>query len=485
VRNPTGLYSHSEPHQIRLSTLADVVAVFDGVEVPPPPEPGRLFGKKRHRRPRLLRAGMAHTRAGRPHRRPPSATAVATRVDQRTTYVDPPTSTPKQSRLSPPVSVPVLSAPVSSSYVGNKFTSPCRYYSYAWPILEALRSTPAGKRQARANDYLSAALWAERNLALLEGRQLDVSMYDRWMEGLRDCCTKSMVLKCFEDPTKTHPVTVHHCHQPGCAYCAAQRSRRLVKATEERIALSERRIDAAPGGGRSIKFMTLTHFDRVGELPRPARARLQRSIRLFRRTPEFKQNVFGGQTHYETTYNAERNSYHSHAHLLLDCKYWDKGEIQRAWQRVTGDSYVVDIREATKGAVLEACKYALKSIDFPPSQLVEYLRSMRGVRMVSTFGEWYRKGEDLEPCGEEEVPGEFELTDPQRLVGEELSGNADAPLHLAALVEYARENGGEACGEKLQRSFDVLRQEMRRTHELMLEQVVNQVDQPRASRDPP
>ena len=59
--------------------------------------------------------------------------------------------------------------------------------------------------------------------------------------------------------------------------------------------------------------------------------------------------------------------WHVHAHALIDADYLDQAELSRIWLRITGDSQIVDIRQAfsPQGALTYILKYLAKAPDVP------------------------------------------------------------------------------------------------------------------------
>ena len=116
----------------------------------------------------------------------------------------------------------------------------------------------------------------------------------------------------------------------------------------------------------------------------------------------------GGLVSIEVTYNADTDTWHPHAHLLIDGAFLPWRELRASWHDVTGDSWVVDVRrvdatprpdesrvDAMRRAVRETVKYSTK----PTPELLargdagpifaELLVALRGQRLVSTFGSLY------------------------------------------------------------------------------------------------
>jgi len=87
-----------------------------------------------------------------------------------------------------------------------------------------------------------------------------------------------------------------------------------------------------------------------------------------------------------------------HCHLLVYGNYYPKADLKQEWYRITGDSYILDVKEikdVNKG-VGEVSKYIYK----PPTYFelmdyVDYLLAISGVRRIHTFGIFYNFSSDV------------------------------------------------------------------------------------------
>lgn len=133
-------------------------------------------------------------------------------------------------------------------------------------------------------------------------------------------------------------------------------------------------------------FLTLTVKNVRGEDLGDEMTRLTKSFdRLFRRA-KVKKAVIGYLRAIEVTYNAERNDYHPHIHVMLMVKasYFKKSEYYisqeewtEMWQQSAKLDYkpIVDVRKVKpnqrkakdemdlRGAIIETAKYPTKPID--------------------------------------------------------------------------------------------------------------------------
>ena len=132
-------------------------------------------------------------------------------------------------------------------------------------------------------------------------------------------------------------------------------------------------------------FLTLTVKNVVGEELSAELSRLTKSFdRLFKRA-KVKKAVIGYLRAIEVTYNAERDDYHPHIHVLLMVKasyfggdyYISQDEWTAMWQQSAKLDYkpIVDVRKVKpnqrkaknemdlRGAIVETAKYPTKPIE--------------------------------------------------------------------------------------------------------------------------
>ena len=112
---------------------------------------------------------------------------------------------------------------------------------------------------------------------------------------------------------------------------------------------------------------------------------------------------------FEYTFNPKTNDFHVHLHLIvLRGKFWAQGDISDTWREVTGDSFIVDIREVKdvhKGAK-ELCKYIVKSVDLakmPDDKFREVVEMKKGTRMFVSGGCFYNVNLEAEEAEDDDV----------------------------------------------------------------------------------
>jgi len=122
--------------------------------------------------------------------------------------------------------------------------------------------------------------------------------------------------------------------------------------------------------------------------------KLYRSFRRLRSLRWWKARVQGGAAVVEVKRGADSGRWHPHLHLVVTGKYLDQKELSERWHRVTGDSYIVDVRLIHDGDA--AADYLTKYLTKPASNtlyrdansLQELIVALHGRHQILTFGTW-------------------------------------------------------------------------------------------------
>lgn len=96
----------------------------------------------------------------------------------------------------------------------------------------------------------------------------------------------------------------------------------------------------------------------------------------------------------EVKKGANSGLWHPHAHqIALFDREPSQAAISEQWHSITGDSFVVDVRpidmEDPISGFLEVFKYALKFSDQTPEDTYHCYETLRGKRLVGSFGEFF------------------------------------------------------------------------------------------------
>jgi hypothetical protein len=226
---------------------------------------------------------------------------------------------------------------------------------------------------------------------------------------LKQCCSSFRVLTCGTHTLRSYPT--FRCKKLFCPDCAAERATRLGNQTEGKIREVMKTIK-----GR-LCFLTLTMKNAAtldGGL-----VKLKKNFAKFKRGKDWKAHIKGYFGAFEYTFNPKTNDFHVHLHLIvLRGKFWNQSDISDAWREVTGDSFVVDIREIknTHKGVKEVCKYPMKPADLmkmPDDKFLEVIKMKKGTRMFVSGGCFYNvKLDESDDAADDNVFAQYaELTE--------------------------------------------------------------------------
>jgi len=183
-------------------------------------------------------------------------------------------------------------------------------------------------------------------------------------------------------------VRANYCRSRWCKPCAAARAAALADAIRLRLS------------GRTFRFLTLTLRSSATPLSDQI-DRLTRSFRELRRQKLWRETVIGSIAVIELT--RSNGCWHPHLHVLMTGLYVDQKALAERWHAITGDSYIVWIKQVSNPAetVGYVAAYASKGIDASVEAdhdaLTEAIRSLKGRRLVITTGEFYGVEKQEEP----------------------------------------------------------------------------------------
>jgi hypothetical protein len=136
------------------------------------------------------------------------------------------------------------------------------------------------------------------------------------------------------------------------------------------------------------KLLTLTLKTSTEPLKNQAK-RIKEAFRRLRAHAVWKQQCFGGFWVLEITRNQKTGGFHVHIHAVIDSKYIEQAWLSRTWQRLTGDSMIVDIRTFQPKRARYLSKYVSKGSSFSEDSNVlwDYYEAFHRQRDTNTFGE--------------------------------------------------------------------------------------------------
>lgn len=185
----------------------------------------------------------------------------------------------------------------------------------------------------------------------------------------------------FARNLSTHKVRVlaNACRLRWCPLCADATKRLIAKNTLEWL-----RHQA------HAKMLTLTLRHSNAPLAHQVSS-LYRFFARFRRQRLLRHNVNGGIWFFQITFSESDQQWHPHLHVAMNSNYISQKDLSELWNRVTGGSYIVDIRQIRnpKKSAEYVARYCsgpcdLTSLDFP--QRIELIDALHGRRVCGTFG---------------------------------------------------------------------------------------------------
>lgn len=192
-----------------------------------------------------------------------------------------------------------------------------------------------------------------------------------------------------------------------CPFCAARRGSKTVERYLDRLAVIAQERPRA-----RLALLTLTVKNGPDLVER--HAHLERSWKKLQKkrrnaakglTVTEMSKVAGALFSYEVTNKGKGWHPHLHAIVLLD-DWLDQGKLSDEWHRITGDSFIVDIRRIGKrldalvdptgsivpevvDAFTEVSKYALKFSDLSFADNLHAFETLRGKRLQGAFGAFW------------------------------------------------------------------------------------------------
>ncbi len=196
----------------------------------------------------------------------------------------------------------------------------------------------------------------------------------------QDCGSNAWVIRNDEDPDQWAVVS-DHCRDRFCRPCAAFRGRVIAHNVQEHLR------------DRPYRFITLT----IKNNHQPLKEMVSKLLRCFaalRRTKIWLERVQGGCAVLEVKPKNSTTGWHPHLHAIVESKWLPQPLLRKHWLRITGDSFILDVREGKdpEAAARYVCKYITKPFDDGTTRthdrLLQAIEALHGRRLVMTFGNW-------------------------------------------------------------------------------------------------
>lgn len=176
-------------------------------------------------------------------------------------------------------------------------------------------------------------------------------------------------------------VASNRCHDRFCVPCALEKRRVIASNLQENLPQ------------RQLRLITLTTKASSQPLARRL-ADLYAHFRKLRSQLYRARLLVGGIAFTEISRNERTSDWHPHLHVICEGKYIAKRQLRDMWLKITGDSFIVDIRliRSPSEAAAYVLKYAAKALSSKVwnchAALVEAIQALSGKRTFNCFGSW-------------------------------------------------------------------------------------------------
>ncbi len=224
------------------------------------------------------------------------------------------------------------------------------------------------------------------------------------VKAFDECCNNVEIFQNVDKPEEFGK-KCNRCHDRLCLPCAHLKSLKINDALARLVA------DRVP------LFITLTLSRCTGDLT-PHIDRLYRGFKALRHHPVWTDSVEGGAAFLEVKWNYEAQRWHPHLHIIAHGKYISQGHLTQAWQSITGDAFICDVRRPAdvETTLRYVTKYASKPFDgsviHDQEKLMHLVLAIRARRLCLTFGTWY--GTPLTAIEDQEILDDDWMRDPGR-----------------------------------------------------------------------
>lgn len=178
-----------------------------------------------------------------------------------------------------------------------------------------------------------------------------------------------------------------------CPFCAMRRGTKYLQAYKQRL-------DVVFQENTKLRAFMVTLTVKDGESLSERFSHLRSALKKYRdqrrnalkgqRQVEYAK-AFGGVHSIEIKRGKNSGLWHPHVHMIWLCEEVpNASQLSKEWLEITGDSYIVDVREFYGDSVvdgfLEVFKYALKFSDMELADNWEAYQLLKEKRLVDNFG---------------------------------------------------------------------------------------------------
>jgi hypothetical protein len=200
-----------------------------------------------------------------------------------------------------------------------------------------------------------------------------------------------------------------------CPFCAMRRGAKYLQVYKQRL-------DVVLAENPKLRAFMVTLTVKDGENLLERFTHLRKALKRYQ---EQRRNALKGQRHVEYAkaiggvmsieIKRGKNSglWHPHVHMIWLCNdVPSASQLSKEWLELTGDSYIVDVREFYGESVvdgfLEVFKYALKFSDMKLADNWEAFQTLKAKRLVDNFG-LFRGVQVPDDLADDDIDDEFVL----------------------------------------------------------------------------
>ncbi len=184
----------------------------------------------------------------------------------------------------------------------------------------------------------------------------------------------------FVQSSVTHKLRVmsSRCKLRWCPICRDVSRMIVTKSVDEWL-----RIQKYP----KMITLTLCHSDDPLQLQIN---RIYLAFQKLRKRAYFQNLISGGVWFFQLKFNHDTAQWHPHIHCLVAGKYLPHGALKTLWHKITGDSYVVDIRPVKdlEGCSNEVARYATSPADITAVDLERAIEIYYATKHRRICGSW-------------------------------------------------------------------------------------------------
>ncbi len=184
----------------------------------------------------------------------------------------------------------------------------------------------------------------------------------------------------FMQSSVTHKLRVQssRCKLRWCPICRDVSRMIVTKAVEEWLANQD-----------YPKMITLTLSHSDDELSLQIK-RLYKCFQKLRTRVYFRKLITGGVWFFQLKFNDSTQQWHPHIHCLVAGKFLAHNQLKALWHKITGDSYVVDIRPVkdVEACSNEVARYATSPADITAVDLGRALEIYYATKHQRICGSW-------------------------------------------------------------------------------------------------